>query len=211
MIDLMDLVRGIAAEAARAEENTNYPLPCTPGSPLLASVRQACVERGYTFDGLAAPAAAPQGAVAERAAYGHAVSTPRPSAVLIAAVDEFRKAIHDFLFCTGDGYEAMLEAQRRIFAAAAPTAPAAHRPAEQDDTLNSALQRAASELPDGYTITVEVELGYGGVSWCSPDGEQCDEYHSDILAEDVIDALADAKQAAAIAAGASPSIESEAA
>jgi len=84
-------------------------------------------------------------------------------------------------------------------------------PAEQGDALNSAVQRAASELPDGYTITVEVERGYGGVSWRNPDGEQCDEYHSDILAEDVIDALADAKQDAAIAPGALPSIESEAA
>lgn len=82
---------------------------------------------------------------------------------------------------------------------------------EQGDALNSAVQRAASELPYGYTITVEVERGYGGVSWCSPEGEQCDEYHSEILAEDVIDALADAKQDAAIAAGASPSIELEAA
>jgi len=53
MIDLIDLVRSIAAEAARAEENTNHPLPCTPGSPLLASVRQACVERGFTASGLA--------------------------------------------------------------------------------------------------------------------------------------------------------------
>ena len=86
-----------------------------------------------------------------------------------------------------------------------------HAPAEQGDVLHSAVQRAASELPDGYTITVEVERGYGGVSWCNPAGEQCDEYHSDILAEDVIDALEDAKQDAAIAAGALPSIESEAA
>ena len=98
----------------------------------------------------------------------------------------------------------------RAMIAAAPIAPA-HGAAEQGDALNSALQRAASELPDGYTITVEVECGYGGVSWCNPAGEQCDEYHSDLLAEDVIDALEDAKQDAAIAAGALPSIESEAA
>ncbi len=98
----------------------------------------------------------------------------------------------------------------RAMIAAAPVAPA-HRPAEQWDALNSALQRAASELPDSYTITVEVECGYGGVSWCNPGGERCDEYHSNNLAEDVIDALADAKQDAAITAGASPSIESEAA
>lgn len=68
MIDLIDLVRSIAAEAARAEESTNYPSPCTPGSPLLASVRQACVERGFAASGVAvsgATAAASQ-VVAER-------------------------------------------------------------------------------------------------------------------------------------------------
>ncbi|WP_290602373.1 hypothetical protein [Janthinobacterium sp.] len=53
MIDLLDLVRSIAAAAARAAENKHYPSPCSQGSPLLASVRQACVERGYTGDGLA--------------------------------------------------------------------------------------------------------------------------------------------------------------
>ena len=55
MIDLLDLVRSIAAAAARAAENKHYPSPCSQGSPLLASVRQACVERGYTAGGLAVP------------------------------------------------------------------------------------------------------------------------------------------------------------
>ena len=55
MIDLLDIVRSIAAAAARAAENKHYPSPCSQGSPLLASVRQACVERGYTSDGLAVP------------------------------------------------------------------------------------------------------------------------------------------------------------
>ena len=55
MIDLLDLVRSIAAAAARAAENKHYPSPCSQGSPLMASVRQACVERGYTGDGLAVP------------------------------------------------------------------------------------------------------------------------------------------------------------
>ena len=53
MIDLLDLVRSIAAAAARAAENKHYPSPCSQGSPLMASVRQACVERGYNGDGLA--------------------------------------------------------------------------------------------------------------------------------------------------------------
>lgn len=104
-----------------------------------------------------------------------------------------------------------VDPRRVVVGMSAASRPEPVAAAEQGDALNSAVQRAASELPDGYTITVEVERGYGGVSWCNPDGEQCDEYHSDILAEDVIDALADAKQDAAIAAGASPSIESEAA
>lgn len=55
MTDLLDLVRSIAAAAARADENKHYPAPCGQGSPLLANVRQACVERGYTADGLAVP------------------------------------------------------------------------------------------------------------------------------------------------------------
>jgi len=53
MIDLLDLVRSIAAAAERAAENKNYPVPCGQSSPLLDIVRQACVERGYTAGGLA--------------------------------------------------------------------------------------------------------------------------------------------------------------
>ena len=60
MIDLIDLVRSIAAAADRAAENKNYPAPCGQGSPLLDSVRQACVERGYTAGGLAVSAVAPR-------------------------------------------------------------------------------------------------------------------------------------------------------
>lgn len=55
MIDLLDLVRSIAASAERAAENKHYPTPCGQSSPLLASVRQACVERGYTAAGLVVP------------------------------------------------------------------------------------------------------------------------------------------------------------
>ena len=280
MINLMDLVRSIAIEAARAEESTNYPLPCTPGSPLLATVRQACVERGFTASGVAVSVTGPQVAVAEGAARAQPVLSPSPNFALIAAVNGFRKVIHESRYCVGDHYKLMLEARDHIFAAASAEGQEPRKPtdisqrlreyagnpgfshndyadtmraaadecerfyggmvawketaqqkdrtiidlrakladvapgreaAEDCDALNSAVQRAASELPDGYTITVEVERGYGGVSWCNPDGEQCDEYHSDILAEDVIDALADAKQDAAIAVGALLSIESEAA
>ena len=53
MIDLLDLVRSIAAAAERAAENKNYPVPCGQSSALLDIVRQACVERGYTAGGLA--------------------------------------------------------------------------------------------------------------------------------------------------------------
>ena len=73
MIDLLDLVRSIAAAAERAAENKNYPVPCGPTSPLLASVRQACVERGYTAGGLAVP-----GVTAEPAPAGTAVATFQP-------------------------------------------------------------------------------------------------------------------------------------
>ncbi len=55
MIDLLDLVRSIAAAAERSAENKNYPVPCGQSSPLLDSVRQACVERGYTAGGLSVP------------------------------------------------------------------------------------------------------------------------------------------------------------
>ncbi|MGK5050716.1 hypothetical protein [Janthinobacterium sp. RB2P8] len=50
MIDLLDLVRSIAANAARAEEGEKYSNPCAPGSQVLARARQACVERGHAAD-----------------------------------------------------------------------------------------------------------------------------------------------------------------
>lgn len=73
MIDLLDLVRSIAAAAERAAENKNYPVPCGQSSLLLDSVRQACVERGYTAGGLAVP-----GVPVESAPAGTAVATPQP-------------------------------------------------------------------------------------------------------------------------------------
>ena len=73
MIDLLDLVRSIAAAAERAAESKNYPVPCGQSSPLLESVRQACVERGYTAGGMAVP-----GVTVEPAPAGTAVATPQP-------------------------------------------------------------------------------------------------------------------------------------
>ncbi len=73
MIDLLDLVRSIAAAADRAAENRNYPVPCGQGSPLLDSVRKACVERGYTAGGLAVP-----GVTVEAAPVSATVAPPHP-------------------------------------------------------------------------------------------------------------------------------------
>ena len=53
MQDLMDIVRSIAAATARKLESKNYPSPLAEGSPLLQAIQQACIERGYTADGLA--------------------------------------------------------------------------------------------------------------------------------------------------------------
>lgn len=38
-------------------------------------------------------------------------------------------------------------------------------------TLYEAMNRAATDLPEQYTIMIELELGYGGVSWSGPDCE----------------------------------------
>lgn len=69
------------------------------------------------------------------------------------------------------------------------------------DSLDAALQRAAGELPDGYTIRVEVELGAGGVEWSSGDAEGSVD-HQESLASDVLQALEDAKEHAAAAGSA---------
>lgn len=52
MIDLLDLVRSIAAAAERATENKNYPVPCGPASPLLVIVRAAGQTTAATPGGL---------------------------------------------------------------------------------------------------------------------------------------------------------------
>lgn len=69
------------------------------------------------------------------------------------------------------------------------------------DALDAALQRAAGELPDGYTIRVEVELGAGGVEWSGGDAEGSVD-HQESLASDVLQALEDAKEHAAAAGSA---------
>lgn len=38
-------------------------------------------------------------------------------------------------------------------------------------TLYEAMNRAATNLPEQYTIMIELEIGYGGVSWSGPDCE----------------------------------------
>ena len=63
---------------------------------------------------------------------------------------------------------------------------------DANDALQAALQHAASELPEGYVIGIEVERGSGVVYWCPPDGEQSAIYQSESFASDVLDALSDA-------------------
>jgi len=81
-------------------------------------------------------------------------------------------------------------------------APAAANGApEPVDALNAALQQAAGELPDGYTIRVEVEQGAGWVEWSGGDAEGAID-HDGLLADEVLQALADAKEHAAAAGSA---------
>ena len=69
------------------------------------------------------------------------------------------------------------------------------------DALNAALQQAAGELPELYTIRVEVELDAGWVEWISPDGNATTIDHEESLALDVSHALEDAKEHAAVQQG----------
>ena len=150
MIDLIDLVRSIAAEAARAEESTNYPMPCTPGSPLLATVRQACVERGFTASGVAVSVTEPQVAVARWAARAQPVLLPSPHFALVAAVNGFRKAILDSRYSAGDHHKLMLEAQDRIFAEA-QVAPARLRYATSA-AADVLAERRRQQVSEGWSV-----------------------------------------------------------
>lgn len=65
------------------------------------------------------------------------------------------------------------------------------------DALNAALQRAASMLPYGYQIRIEVERDAGGVKWIDPDGESYTIDQDGGFTQEVLEALNRAIAAAA--------------
>lgn len=71
-----------------------------------------------------------------------------------------------------------------------------------DDLILSALNRAASELPEGWQITIEVELNAGYVSLHDPEGEEHEfPCNRESMAQDVLDALEYAVEASATLGG----------
>lgn len=133
MIDLLDLVRSIAAAAARAAENKHYPSPCSQGSPLLASVRQACVERGYTGDGLAVPGMAAPSAQPSAVPEGWTLVPVEPNdAMQTAGAQAVRidTTVINKIWTGNAVFRAMI--------AAAPAAPAA-----QDDAKDACAEMRA--------------------------------------------------------------------
>ncbi|QYG08107.1 hypothetical protein [Janthinobacterium sp. PAMC25594] len=176
MIDLLDLVRSIAAAAARAAENKHSPSPCSQGSPLLAIVRQACVERGYTGDGLAVlgmaaptaqPAAVPDGWKLVPAEPNDAMQTAGAQAVRIDTT-----AINKIW--TGN-------AVFRAMIAAAPAAPAIQGEANAHAVLYAALDLNARvvysheslenvEMNSGYIKTPTRVVGLAAIAVSKADG-----------------------------------------
>lgn len=133
MIDLLDLVRSIAAAAERAAENKHYPTPCSQGSPLLASVRQACVERGYTGDGLAVPGMAAPSAQPSAVPEGWTLVPVEPNdAMQTAGAQAVRidTTVINKIWTGNAVFRAMI--------AAAPAAPAA-----QDDAKDACAEMRA--------------------------------------------------------------------
>ncbi len=55
--------------------------------------------------------------------------------------------------------------------------------------LLEAIERAAKELPDGYSIRLEVEQGYGGVAWSGSDTEWHPVEGEGFLSDDVTEAV----------------------
>ena len=133
MIDLLDLVRSIAAAAARAAENKHYPSPCSQGSPLLASVRQACVERGYTGDGLAVPGMAAPSAQPTAVPDGWKLVPVEPNDAMQAAGAQAVRIDTTAINKIWTG-----NAVFRAMIAAAPAAPAA-----QDDAKDACAEMRA--------------------------------------------------------------------
>lgn len=150
MIDLLDLVRSIAAAAARAAENKHYPSPCSQGSPLLASVRQACVERGYTGDGLAVPGMAAPSAQPSAVPEGWTLVPVEPNdAMQTAGAQAVRidTTVINKIWTGNAVFRAMI--------AAAPAAPAAQNDAKDACAEMRALCSACGGTGDVHGLDGE--------------------------------------------------------
>ncbi|WP_239009675.1 hypothetical protein [Delftia lacustris] len=79
---------------------------------------------------------------------------------------------------------------------AAPAAPAVDAPKELDPSLSREVYRACEDLPEGWSIRIDLENGYGGMKLIDPDGEE-DELPVDGLLSDAMRASIAAAQAAA--------------
>jgi hypothetical protein len=84
--------------------------------------------------------------------------------------------------------------------AAAPAAPAVDAPKELDPSLSREVYRACEDLPEGWSIRIDLENGYGGMKLIDPDGEE-DELPVDGLLSDAMRASIAAAQAAAKGGG----------
>ena len=85
-------------------------------------------------------------------------------------------------------------------APAAPAAPAVDAPKELDPSLSREVYRACEDLPEGWSIRIDLENGYGGMKLIDPDGEE-DELPVDGLLSDAMRASIAAAQAAAKGGG----------
>lgn len=57
-------------------------------------------------------------------------------------------------------------------ASQAPAVPAVDALKELDSALSSEVYRACEDLPEGWSIRIDLENGYGGVVLIDPDGEE---------------------------------------
>ncbi|WP_280192661.1 hypothetical protein [Delftia sp. PS-11] len=84
-------------------------------------------------------------------------------------------------------------------AQAAPAAPAVDAPKELDPGLSREVYRACEDLPEGWSIRIDLENGYGSVKLIDPDGEenelQVDGWLSDAMRASI--AAAQAKEGGA--------------
>lgn len=68
----------------------------------------------------------------------------------------------------------------------------------RDAKLGSAIENAASKLPEGWMVSINIDRGGCGVSLFNPDGDDVEVEQSEFLADDINNAVA---EAVAIATG----------